>query len=176
MDGITIDPKSLRNDCLSFGLASSILQRRMMDLGLKEEDALIASLSLTSLILFGNEGNKNALMDTYRGYAKRTWMTSELEEKEFPLWGEEEERIEERLADSFFAPYACFLSYELNRPINDVMGPLLFFSGAIKEDIDEGRNKEEGDPHYDSFAPIIEKVPLNKEDLLSMLISLRTAV
>ena len=76
--------------------------------------------------------------------------------------GEGEEKEEERYADAFFSLYALYLGEKEGNP-SDYLGPLQFFSGAIKEDILEALQKKKGDPHYDAFYTEISSYPFAQE-------------
>ena len=158
---ITLDPKVLREECLSFGLCIRVCLDLIKEQ--KEEadpKAYEGVILVTSAFLYGEAlgGVNDAIYASALAYERRQMEKLDGSLATFPAWGEEEESETQRLSDAFFALYALYLGHKEGQP-EDYLGPILFFSGAINEDIAEGYNKKKGDPHYDAYYIELSSYP-----------------
>lgn len=166
---ITIDPKTLREECLSFGLflnvGLTLAIKQNKEVNEKDKEALVL---MAAYFLYGNaiSSPSSVIMYSALAYENRAFEKSSGELFHFPNWGEEGESDVERYADAFFSLYALYLG-EKEGKAEDCLGPILFFSGAIKEDIQEALNKKEGDPHYDAFYNELSSYPFSLDILVT---------
>ena len=158
---ITLDPKTLREECLSFGLCIRVcldlIKEQKEEIDEKSREGVIL---IAAAFLYGEAiGNPNdAIYASALAYERRELEKIDGSLASFPAWGEEEESETQRLSDAFFAVYSLYLGHQEGRP-EDYLGPILFFSGAINEDISEGYSKKKGDPHYDAYYIELSSYP-----------------
>ncbi|MCR5079160.1 MAG: hypothetical protein K6B65_04530 [Bacilli bacterium] len=164
---VNIDPKPLREECLSFGLflnvASSIARKQNGELSEKDREGL---LLMAAYFLYGEalSSPSKVIVYTALAYERRELQKEDGSIFSFPAWGEGKESEAERYSDAFFSLYALYLGEKEGSP-EDYLGPIMFFSGAIREDIEEALQKKEGDPHYDAFYSEISSYPFSLDIL-----------
>lgn len=159
---VTIDPTSLREDCLSFGLCIRVCldlidnQNEEIDEKAKEGVALVSGSFLYGAAV---KNPNEAIYYAALAYERREMEKADGQVASFPLWGEDERTEEEKLSDAFFPLYCLYLASQHGGEPEDYLGAVLFFSGAIKEDIGEGLAKKKGDPHYDAYYVELTSYP-----------------